>query len=338
MNKEHLAFLVKAYTENTIDREGYDELMAYISHIESGQELDTVLQAIWNEENNEHDFDQQRQETIFLQITNNPKFDQVNSKPLAKVVHWSKWLSVAAASVILAVAVPVTWRYFRKSPKQITETFIVKDIPYGKKIQMQLPDGTLVWVNSGSSIRYPASFSAAKREIFLEGEAFFDVVHDVKRPFIIHTGKVFTEVLGTAFDIRAYGASTMSVTVARGKVSVGVPEKLLGVLTPNQTVNYSFKSGIASTRRVDASKLKWMNGELSLSNTTLAEANQELERWFNVKIDIQGGMVLSNNHRFSATFLNHENIDQVMKVLSELCRFNYQLNGRHIIIKRTKND
>jgi ferric-dicitrate binding protein FerR (iron transport regulator) len=99
-------------------------------------------------------------------------------------------------------------------------------------------------------------------------------------------------------------------------------------------MNYSLKSGIVSTRRVDASKLKWMNGELSLNNTTLSEAAQDLERWYDVRINIDNAGARAKNRRFSATFLNHENIDQVMKVLGELSGFNYQRNDNHITIKQ----
>lgn len=334
VNKEHLTFLVKAYTENTISRERYDELMAYILAAQLEHELDPVLQKIWDESDNEHDFDEQRQQIIFQQITGSRAFIQSANKPVVNMIAWRRWLSVAAGLILLSVIGSVAWRYLQKAPQVSTAAFMIRNVPYGKKIQMQLPDGSQVWVNSGSSIKYPANFNSGKREIFLQGEAFFDVVHDAKRPFIIHTGKVSTQVLGTAFDIRAYGANSMSVTVARGKVSVGTPEKLLSVLTPDQAMNYSLKSGIVSTRHVDASKLKWMNGELSLNNTTLSEAAQDVERWYNVRIDIDDAGARSKNRRFSATFLNHENIDQVMKVLGELSGFSYQRNDNHITIKQ----
>jgi len=333
VNKEHLAFLVNAYTENTISREAYDELMAYIKSAQTNDELNPMLQKIWDEANEEHLFDEQRQDFIFQQITGSPEFMESANQQSAKVVNWRRWLSVAAGTLLLSVSTMTAWHYSQKKPETPQPLYTVRKVPYGKKVQVQLPDKSMVWVNSGSSIKFPVSFDAHKREIYLQGEAFFDVVHDKARPFIIHTGKVSTQVLGTAFDIKAYG-NTMSVTVARGKVSVGTPEKVLSVLIQDQAMNYSFRSNIASTRRVDASKLKWMNGELTFNNTSLKEAAADIERWFDVQINFESVRPKLAERRFSATFLDHENIDQVLKVLGELSGFSYQRTGKQIRIQQ----
>nr|WP_255486848.1 FecR domain-containing protein [Mucilaginibacter sp. SP1R1] len=223
----------------------------------------------------------------------------------------------------------------KKESQQPAVVYHEKIVPFGKKIQIGLPDGTQVWVNSGSKLKYPSSFTGSKRELYLEGEAYFDVAHDATRPFIIHTGKLLTRVLGTAFNIKAYATNEMSVTVARGKVSVGLQNKFLGVLTPNQCLSYNAVNGSAKKYKVDASKLRWMNGDLIFNDTDIEGAAKIIERWYDVKVAFANTRI--STRRFTASFLQHENIDQVMNVLSELSAFKYKREGKEITIQQIKN-
>jgi transmembrane sensor len=197
---------------------------------------------------------------------------------------------------------------------------------------MQLTDGTVVWINSGSKLKFPTKFTGAKRELYLEGEAYFDVAHDASRPFIIHTGKVATQVLGTAFDIKAYGPSEFDVTVTRGKVSIGLIDQQLGVLTSEQGLSYNSISKLSKRYPVTLAKLRWMYGDLIFDNMKMADAAETLERWYDVKITITDPQIRSR--RFSASFLKHEHIGQVLNVLSEIAHFSYKQQGKSFTIQK----
>ncbi|MEN0052816.1 MAG: FecR domain-containing protein [Mucilaginibacter sp.] len=331
MSKERISFLLKKYTTNSINREDYDELMGYISRSGNDEELYELMEKEWdnlNEEGSFHDLDHAN---LYHKITSDPRFSLSTEPSEKSVFYFRRWMSVAAGIFMVFGVVAFLLHRTKQMSQQQAVVYYEKTVPYGKKIQIGLSDGTQVWVNSGSKLRYPSSFTGSKRELYLEGEAYFDVAHDEKRPFIIHTGKVFTQVLGTAFNIKAYGSSKMSVTVARGKVSVGLQRKLLSILTPNQCLSYNQISGDAKKYKVNASRLRWMNGDLILDDTNLGEAAQVIERWYNVKITFNNPDV--KTYHFTASFLKHENIDQVMNVLSELTRFRYERNGSEIIIK-----
>jgi len=109
----------------------------------------------------------------------------------------------------------------QKSDKRSTAELALNrlDVPYGLQTKVVLADGTTVWVNSGTSLSYPIAFSADKREVYVEGEAYFDVAHDPQKPFVVHCGKVGVKVLGTAFGVNTFGSSVVTALV-RGKVEL----------------------------------------------------------------------------------------------------------------------
>jgi transmembrane sensor len=331
VNKERISFLLKRYTANDIVRNDYEELMSYISRSASDHELHDLMEEEWDNMMEDRSFDDMQRELLYQKITADPRFSSGIASPDERVFNLKRWMSIAAGLLILlSIGAFVAYK-IKVTPQEQAVFYHEKIVPYGKKIQIALPDGTQVWVNSGSKLKFPSSFTGNTRELYLDGEAYFDVAHDAKRPFIIHTGKVFTQVLGTAFNIKAYGANEMDVTVARGKVSVGLQNKLLSVLVPNQSLNYNWISGKSKKYKVDASKLRWMKGDLIFNNTNLEEAARIIERWYDVEISFANPKAKA--YQFTASFLQHENIDQVMNVLGELSSFKYKREGKEITIQ-----
>ena len=183
-----------------------------------------------------------------------------------------------------------------------------------------LPDGSTVTLSPGSKLNYPSSFDGMKkREVFLYGQAFFDVKHNVSRPFIVHTGKLETIVLGTAFNIKAMPDETdITVTVKRGKVRVSNQNKTLGVITPNQQITYSLRKVSSTMKILDSdSYLDWKEQDLLLDNLTVAEAARLLEDRYKIKIVINEPSL--GSQRFTTTFKKNENFEQVLK---SICVFN----------------
>ncbi|MGE8376723.1 MAG: FecR family protein [Sphingobacterium sp.] len=114
------------------------------------------------------------------------------------------------------------------------------DVPYGLQTKVVLADGTTVWVNSGTSFSYPIPFSADKREVYVEGEAYFDVAHDPKKPFVVHCGKVGITVLGTAFGVNTFDGAVVTALV-RGKVELKVNGQLQQLM-PGNVGKYNIES------------------------------------------------------------------------------------------------
>lgn len=254
--------------------------------------------------------------SVFGDIKNTIQADEakVISLPQSKR---SLWRSVAAAVLIISSVLFVEWPALqnRLHPIQLTAF----RVPANQKKEITLADGSQVWVNAGSEIKYPKVFTGKVREVYLSGEAYFDIAHDAHRPFIIHAGNVITTVLGTAFNIRENKSkNTIEITVTRGKVSVANGEKLLGVLTPNQQISFNTLKEESIKGTVDAnSVIAWQESELHFDDVSFADAVSQLRQRFNVKINFSNDKL--KDCRFTGTSLNGEKLDNILKVI---CAFN----------------
>jgi transmembrane sensor len=236
------------------------------------------------------------------------------------------WLSIgaAAAALIIFFSVYLMQSTNNSEPDAIAQTTL-KTATHQKQ-QLTLADGSRVWVNAGSALTYPEKFEGETREVYLSGEAYFDIKHDAIKPFIIHTGKVITIVLGTAFNIREdKNSHTVVVTVTRGKVSVGNDTKTLGVITPNQQITYNIDSQIATQQKVDVAPIvAWQQKEIHFEDISFANAASELEKRFKVKIIFSNEKV--KKCQFTGTSINGNNLDKILKVVCAINNATYKTN------------
>lgn len=247
-----------------------------------------------------------------------------------------KWIvRLAAAAVIIGICIGVSiFKAGDALPKNIAVNF--SNTKKENKV-VHLSDGSTVIVASGSRLSYPQSFNGlANREVFLEGEAFFDISHDPDHPFIVNTGKIKTTVLGTAFNIKAieHDASII-ITVKRGKVKISEQNKLLGLITQSQQIVYHKAKGDAVKKTVDIdADLLWKKQDLLLENVSVEEAAKVLEDKFDVKILVTDERI--KTEKFTTVFLKNENLSQI---LTSICEFNdatyiYNKEKSSVIISR----
>lgn len=210
------------------------------------------------------------------------------------------------------------------------------NVPYGKKFELSLADGTRVKINAGTSIKFPTSFTNSKnRVVYLQGEAFFEVAKDRKHPFIVKTEKIDVEVLGTEFNVSAYTEDTQTeVFLVEGSVelskenSIKKPVKLvpgeLGSLDRHNNQLISVEQASSNTYT------SWINGKLILRNVKFEYLLKKLERKFNVSIQNENKELA--NKIFNANF-GDQSIEMVFKYLKEIHNIDYKINKNIIIIK-----
>jgi transmembrane sensor len=252
----------------------------------------------------------------FARIASTVGHQEARVIPLTQRRKWRPLWAAAAAILIIGLSVGL-YPLIRKAvlPGQL----ISLSVPGNGKKAITLADGSFVNVNAGSQLRYPKTFNGKTREVYLSGEAYFDIHHETGRPFIIHTGKVITTVLGTAFNIKEDKLThAVTVTVTRGKVSVSNGSRLLGVLTPNQQIRFNAANNQAIQQTVDAQQaIAWQKIDLKFEDITLADAAKQLEQHFHVKITFSNEKI--KDCRFTGSTLNGEKLEQV---LSAICSFN----------------
>lgn len=157
-------------------------------------------------------------------------------------------------------------------------------VPVGGEYSLQLADGSRVWLNSSTTMRYPTSFKGDNREVYVEGEAFFEVMKDATHPFIVHAGKAEVKVLGTEFNISAYSEDPQLVTTLKsGKVEMSYGKTKV-LLLPGRQAIVQRKDASVITREVDASLYAaWVNGVFEFENLSLGRIGVQLSRWYGVE-------------------------------------------------------
>jgi transmembrane sensor len=242
------------------------------------------------------------------------------------------WQRIAAVAAVFALffAIYLEWPVLQNKFHPVAQ--IVLNVPLNQKKQVVLPDGSRIWVNSASQLKYPQVFSGKTREVYLSGEAYFDIHHDAARPFIIHTGKVVTTVLGTAFNIKEDNQQhTVTVTVTRGKVSVANGHQPLGIITPNQQISFNTVSQQYVQRNIDTKEaIAWQESDLHFDNITFEDAAAQLQQRFKVKISFANQKL--KNCRFTGTALKEENLNSILNVICAFNNATYQTKGDGSIV------
>ncbi|WP_029284569.1 FecR family protein [Pedobacter sp. R20-19] len=314
----------------------------YIRNLTSQQENDQVLfmmqsgsyQEEWEQaliefqsefEHGEEETELANQQLIFQKIENRTALKKVK-KPL----HWIGY----AASVVLIAA--IAYLLLKPVSKPVIAAKNRTDEPAGKTLGhkwIKLPDGTSVQLNNDSRLVYDQDFKGKKkREVTLYGEAFFDVAHDAAHPFIIHTGKITTTVLGTAFNISAYDhQKAVTVTVTRGRVMIQQANKTLAVLTPNQQLSWKIGQKYQHKQTVNTEKFTaWKAQDLIMDDVTLLQASELIAKRYGIEVLFKSDKV--KTCRFTAAFLNRNNITEVTEVLSAITGASFERKGNQLLI------
>ncbi|WP_108866921.1 FecR family protein [Aquimarina aquimarini] len=208
-------------------------------------------------------------------------------------------------------------------------------IPKGKLFQLVLSDSTKVWLNAGSSLRFPQNFVASEenRVVYLEGEAFFDVTKNKRKPFIVKTKEVDVQVLGTRFNVSSYVEDKeVKTTLVEGGVLVKDQKNTIsGVqLEPNDQAVFNKNVKILSKKKVNTSLYtSWMDKKILLQNESFSDVLTRIERAYDVTIICHNDRL--NNTRFTGEF-DVENIEEILKIFSETLKFTYEINKNTIVI------
>ncbi|MEQ8471786.1 MAG: FecR family protein [Marinoscillum sp.] len=271
-------------------------------------------------------------QNVFGKVVGNEVYP-IQSKP----AYW-KYLWRVAAILILAIGLGYVFNQIENEfvPGSVKAELVLieKEAQFGQKLTLELPDGSVVKLNSGSRITYPKEFAQESREVSLSGEAFFDVTKDPSRPFRITTDLINISVLGTSFNVRAYeNTGENQVAVKTGKVAVGNTfnkEKIL--LLPDELVTISTKQESVKKDSISNQELVfgWLDQTLMFEEDQLEEIIKTLERWYDVKISVQ--TKLDTKKTFTAKYKN-PSLKAVLESLSYAYEFEYVLTDRIVTIK-----
>ncbi|WP_316792424.1 FecR family protein [Pedobacter frigoris] len=273
--------------------------------------------------------DDHDREKVRLEILERIQASKNNLKPTAKLrpLRNRRLLMAAAAISFLLLSIGLLFYNNFNNDDLITIT-----VAKGKTQEVTLPDGSKVWLNAASTLKYPKKFGA-KRIVYLEdGEGFFKVVHDDKVPFIVQSATLKTYVLGTSFVVKAYKSlSTATVSVVTGKVAVSHDDKQIGLLTRNQEVVYNKTNKQSKMiKTVAQEKTEWNDGKVILNAVYFEDMMLAIENAYQVNIEYD--RTLFKNCQNSIRFNTKQSLKDVLDLIKDIQGINYELKEKEVII------
>lgn len=228
-------------------------------------------------------------------------------------------LSRVAAILFIPLLITSIWILSRQLDSNSSQHYAFQEItsPSGIRSQVLLPDGTKVWLNAESTLKFQVPFQGENRNVDLQGEAFFDVVKDPGKPFVVQTDKVKIKVLGTRFNCKSYAEDeNVQVALEEGKIALNIPGSFGSsekILHPGEfaVVGKSNLQATITSEEIDK-YIAWHTGKLVFSNSPMSEVAQMLERWYGIDVVVRDQEIM--NYRFTTTFEN-ESLFQVIELL-----------------------
>ena len=219
--------------------------------------------------------------------------------------------------------------YNIKNARSAEVLFNTLATPRGGQFKLTLPDGSDVWLNSSSSIKYPTAFAGHERKVEISGEAYFEIAHNASKPFLIDVNGLEVRVLGTHFNINAYAdESSVKTTLLQGSVRLTKADAI-ATLKPGQQAELGNYGNIKLVDNVDLDRVvAWKNGYFSFDRADLQTVMRQLARWYDVDISYEGKIP---ERLFGGKISRNSNASEVLKILRET-KVNFRIEGKKIIV------
>lgn len=331
MNKETAYKIIRYFADGLIPSRYRQQMMSWLIDEADREAKDQALKRVWDETVDVMSTDAMSQSVLRNQALRSHHGHQERARQIRlKVLKY-------AAVIFLPIALCLgTW--FIASNQMASQAMLAEcHVENGQTKVLRLSDGTLVRLNAGSSLFYPQRFSRlfSRRDVYLDGEAHFDVAENSSQPFVVHVGNLKVKVLGTHFNVKAYPAEELvTTTLEQGRVKV-YGDKIAMTLLPDEQAVYNRISGKMTKRSVDSGNYnQWMKGKLLFDQTPLKVIIADLQRRYDVSIKATPAVDLSR--RFTMAFRADEGVGDVMRVLEKISgNLNY-IHQHHTIILDVK--
>ena len=310
MTEQHLEALVQKYADGTATPDEVNQLMDWY-HVA------TVEEVTWSS------VDTNEKVNLYWRILH--RIQDTMSVKRARLF----WLTPLRAAAVLLIIIGATALFYLWPAAPITYSTITN--PSGQTRQVHLPDGSNVWLNAATTLRFANTFKEHRR-LQLHGEAYFDVTHDPNHPFTVETGGIRITVMGTRFNVSAYGlANRTTVALLEGKVQVVDAEKQLAVLKPATQLEWEPSTEKTTINNIDTSAVvAWKAGRLVFQGQPLSEIAQTLERWYNIRIRFFNPG--SGRCRYYLNFDSAMPLKELLALLSEVTKMQYSFDKQTVII------
>lgn len=295
--EERIKYLLRKYLDNDCTKEEFEEIFLQLQQVDRDILIGNSIEEAYRQE----------------------------LKAPVAIKHYKAFIAVAAAILILIIA-GASWLMRSPDEPASADAAVIRPKESVRRATerseykyLLLPDSTQVWLNAESTLEFPQTFAGKKRrEVVLKGEAYFDVKHADKMPFLIYTGKVSTEVLGTAFNIKAYpDMEKITVSVKRGKVKVNYNDHQVALLIHGQQVSIGQRQESVKEKQIrEEESSAWHEGNLVYDDYLVSDIIADLARIYDVKIDLSAKEV--GDMRVSTSFRREHGIESALDIICRL--------------------
>lgn len=254
---------------------------------------------------------------------------EIKTKQFSRSFIWR--ISGIAATIALLIGFSLS--YFIPLNENIDLSEMIIRTPLGQKSEVVLPDGTSVWLNSGSTLAYNSGYGKINRKVSLEGEAFFDVVYNKKKTFEVLAGDVRVDVHGTAFGMKSYKEeASVDISLLRGHVTVhsNSANRLLADLAPGKKAVVD-KHTLACNVEISNAEVEniWRYGKLRIEDESIAEIAAKMSRWYGVNMSVNGKI---KDERYWFT-VKTESLTEMLNLINKITPIQYSINGEDVTIQ-----
>ncbi|WP_075560159.1 FecR family protein [Parabacteroides timonensis] len=281
---------------------------------------------IWLEASKENEQELFSEREFFDAMILSGHTEKTAKEKKSRPFYLTAMLEIVKIAAILAIAITCGIYSYKSEIKKICQAMNTITVPAGQRVNLTLPDGTNVWLNACSEMKYPAAFTGDKREISLNGEAYFEVTHNADKPFIVQTNKCNIEVLGTKFNVEAYNDSKdFCTSLLEGSVKIVEREKPSDnlILTPNQQA--TLVNGHLSLEPIaDFDLFRWKEGLICFRNMHFQELMTRFEKCYGIHIIIENPNLA--DYVCSGKFRISDGIDKALSILQKDAQYTFIRN------------
>ena len=318
------------------------KLISYIQgRLHSKQDLNDVLDWIEASPGNQEEYNELKRLWVLSGFSSKQQLDLEKSLEQGKrnrfrfsllLPSYRKYAAVFFISFIIGAA--SVYLFLERNSFEKKQYFNEVYVPEGEKSMVTLSDGTIVWLNSGSKLTYPSFFGNDKREVSIEGEAYFDVAENKAKPFIARTGSIRVRVLGTHFNLYDYPEdSIVHATLEKGAIEVTIGDNTNTIkIKPGQQFLYALADKKYELKEVDTELYtSWIDNVLRFENAKLVEILKKMERWYGVKIKMEEGLNLNEHFTIS---IKTESLKEILEMLAITTDLDYEIEGDIVRISK----
>lgn len=357
-HNNNIEYLLNRFKEKTITKEELELFRSYFYSNQPGNDLGTYFDKVWSEKYfTEENFDVEKN---FDKIQSQLNIRSKNSHSGTLKFRRPIILAISYAAIFI-MGFGVFFLYNLNQNKSLSSNskkFVTVTIPYGSKSKIDLPDGSMVTLNSGSFLKYPTTFGANTREVEFEGEAYFDISKNKKSPFIVSTSGIHIKVLGTTFNVKSYPEDqSIETTLVTGSIeifneksehqpakhiylkpnekisipknSISSHDKIRNIPSPTTKTEKITPKAVLETDVNTADYIAWKDNKLVFDNERFCDIMLKMERWYDVSIEIHSPEI--SNERFSGKF-EKETLQQSLDAISLIAPIRYEIVKKKVEI------